>query len=66
MLKSSHIDNHIKYSCLDQKQLKDRDCPNRFFKNVSWKESCDKPRQCIKKQRHHFAFNVSQHQGLFQ
>ena len=20
-----------------------------------WKESCDKPRQCIKKQRHHFA-----------
>ena len=20
-----------------------------------WKQSCDKPRQCIKKQRHHFA-----------
>ena len=22
---------------------------------ASWKESCDKPRQCIKKQRNHFA-----------
>ena len=29
----------------------------REFKKVlaSWKESCDKPRQCIRKQRHHFA-----------
>ena len=26
-----------------------------------WKESCDKPRQCIKKQRHHFADK----QGLY-
>ena len=25
------------------------------LKNAPWKESCDKPRQCIKKQRHHFA-----------
>ena len=23
-----------------------------------WKKSCDKPRQCIKKQRHHFATKV--------
>ena len=22
---------------------------------ATWKEMCDKPRQCIKKQRHHFA-----------
>ena len=22
---------------------------------ATWKESCDKPRQCMKKQRHHFA-----------
>ena len=22
---------------------------------ASWKKSCDKPRQCIEKQRHHFA-----------
>ena len=30
---------------------------SREFKKVlaSWKESCDKPRQCIRKQRHHFA-----------
>ena len=25
------------------------------LKDTSWKESCDKPRQHIKKQRHHFA-----------
>ena len=25
------------------------------LKDASWKKSCDKPRQCIKKQRHHFA-----------
>ena len=29
------------------------------MKDVSpWKKSCDKPRQCIKKQRHHFATKV--------
>ena len=22
---------------------------------ASWQESCDKPRQCVKNQRHHFA-----------
>ena len=27
-----------------------------YFKMLaSWKESCDKPGQCIKNQRHHFA-----------
>ena len=25
---------------------------------VPWKERCDKPRQCIKKQRHHFTEKV--------
>ena len=25
------------------------------LKDASWKKSCDKPRQCIKKQRHYFA-----------
>ena len=25
------------------------------LKDAPWKESYDKPRQCIKKQRHHFA-----------
>ena len=25
------------------------------LKDTSWKESCDKPRQHIKKQKHHFA-----------
>ena len=34
---------------------------------ASWKESCDKPKQCIKKQRHRFANKhlCSQSYGLF-
>ena len=28
-----------------------------------WKENCDKPRQCIKKQRHYFAEKVSYSQS---
>ena len=34
---------------------------------ASWQESCDKPRQCVKKQRRHFADKdpSSQGYGLF-
>ena len=32
------------------------DCSHKITKMLSpWKKSCDKPGQCIKKQRHHFA-----------
>ena len=30
---------------------------------ASWQESCDKPRQCVKKQRHHFANKGPYSQG---
>ena len=30
---------------------------------ASWQESCDKPRQCVKKQRHHFANKSPHSQG---
>ena len=34
----------------------DGDCSHEIKKTLApWKESYDKPRQCIKKQRHHFA-----------
>ena len=35
----------------------DGDCSYDIFKKIlaSWKKCYDKPRQCIKKQRHHFA-----------
>ena len=33
----------------------DSDCSHEIKRLVPWKESYDKPRQCIKKQRHHFA-----------
>ena len=32
------------------------DC-SQAIEDTPWKESYDKPRQCIKKQRHHFADN---------
>ena len=38
------------------------------IKSFSWKKSYDKPRQCIKKQRHYFADKglYSQSYGFFQ
>ena len=33
----------------------DGDCSHEIKTLAPWKEDCDKPRQCIKKQRHHFA-----------
>ena len=30
---------------------------------ASWQENCDKPRQCIKEQRHHFADKGPYSQG---
>ena len=33
----------------------DGDCSHEIKRLAPWKESYDKPRQCIKKQRHHFA-----------
>ena len=38
---------------LGSKITVDGDCTQKTF--ASWKKSYDKPRQCIKKQRHHFA-----------
>ena len=32
----------------------DGDCSHEIKTRAPWKESNDKPRQCIKKQRHHF------------
>ena len=41
---------------LGSKITRDGDCSHEVKKTlVPWKESYDKPRQCIKKQRHHFA-----------
>ena len=33
----------------------DIDCSHEIKRLAPWKESYDKPRQCVKKQRHHFA-----------
>ena len=38
---------------LGSKITVDGDCTQKTF--ASWKKNYDKPRQCIKKQRHHFA-----------
>ena len=43
---------------LGSKITADGDCSHEIKTLASWKESHDKPRQCIKKQRHHFADKV--------
>ena len=43
---------------LGSKITADSDCSHEIKRLVPWKESYDKPRQCIKKQRHHFADKV--------
>ena len=43
---------------LGSKITADRNCSHEIINKrcfASWKENHDKPRQCIKKQRHHFA-----------
>ena len=38
------------------KIIVDGDCSQEIQRHLLlWQKSCDKPRQCIKKQRHHFA-----------
>ena len=44
------------FTFLGSKIMADGDCSHEIKKTLApWKESYDKPRQCIKKQRHHFA-----------
>ena len=46
----------IDFLFLGFKITADGDCSHEIKKTLaSWKESYDKSRQCIKKQRHHFA-----------
>ena len=40
---------------LGQKITTDSECSHKIKTLASWKESYDKPRQCMRKQRHHFA-----------
>ena len=40
---------------LGSKITADGDCSHETKMTAPWKESYDKPRQCSKKQRHHFA-----------
>ena len=40
---------------LGSKITADGDCSHEIKMLVPWKKSYDQPRQCIKKQRHHFA-----------
>ena len=48
---------------LGSKITADGDCSHEIKTLAPWKKSCDKPRQCIKKQRHYFADKVSQSQS---
>ena len=52
---------------LDFKITADGDCSHAIKTLAPWNKSYDKPRQCIKKQRHHFADkgSYSQSYGFF-
>ena len=42
---------------LDSKITADSDCSHEIKTLAPWKKSYDKPRQCVKEQRHYFANN---------
>ena len=46
---------------LGSKITADGNCSHEIKTFASWKESYDKPRECIKKQRHHFAYSKGLH-----
>ena len=60
------VETVIDFIFLDSKITADGDCSHEIKILAPWKESYDKPRQCIKKQRHHFANKglYSQNYGL--
>ena len=47
--------NSTDFILLDSKITADGDCSHEIKMLAPWKKSYDKPRQCIKTQRHHFA-----------
>ena len=50
-----NVDTVSDFIYLDSKINADGDCSHEIETLAPWKNSCDKPRQCIKKQRDHFA-----------
>ena len=51
------------FTFLGSKITADGDCSHEIKTLASWKESCDQPRQHIKKQRHYFANKGPSSQG---
>ena len=49
---------------LGSKIIANGECSHEIKDDVSWKKICDKPRQHIKKQRHHFANKSSYSQSF--
>ena len=50
-----NVDTMSDFIYLDSKINADGDCSHEIKTLAPWKNSYDKPRQCIKKQRHYFA-----------
>ena len=51
------------FTFLGPKIIVDSDCNYEIKTLVPWKKSYDKPRQCVEKQRHHFADKASYSQS---
>ena len=54
----SHLTFMASFIFLGSKITADGDCSHEIKTLAPWKKSYDKPRQSIKKQRHHFADKV--------
>ena len=60
------VESETDFLFLGSKITADGDCSHkikRYFLLATWKNNCDKPRQCIEKQRHHFADKGSSSQS---
>ena len=57
-IEGGKVEAVIDFIFLGSKITVDSDCRHKIKTLAPWKESYDKPRQCIKKQRHHFANSI--------
>ena len=54
-IEEEKVETVTDFTFLDSKIMVDGDCGMKLKDAAPWKESYDKPRQSIQKQRHHFA-----------
>ena len=62
-LEGRKVETVTDFIFLGSKIIVDSECSHETKTLASWKKSYDKPRECVKKQRHHFADKVMSSQS---